>query len=315
MKTITKDVIDRINAIYKKYGQHEIIDPNYNLNDPFMFKRDSADPYLFKSCSWEKMYNAVKKEIENIFDVHSLEEFKKISPFDVIEELDNADSDLPERFTDYQDTNDLGVDLEDMIFDEFDDPYANLYRWNTDPKTDIKIHNEVAKLLGLEEYLLNEDDLTEDSKMKKDVDPKLELVDKIKNYSNEYEVLEYNLDDDYFIYDEIDYSFYTKNKKSFENWLKGLIVDVLDPREKKELNKLIEDFNKENNIYPLNKIIDKFLYHFGFPGVPVLYANTVEGLKEAYEFVQERFDSDTSVNDSKQKQICDSFNKRYKGDK
>lgn len=150
-----------------------------------------------------------------------------------------------------------------------------------------------------------------DSKMKKDEDPRLELVDKIKNYSNEYEVLEYNLDDDYFIYDEIDYSFYTKNKKSFENWLKGLIIDVLDPREKKELNELIEDFNKENNIYPLNKIIDKFLYHFGFPGVPVLYANTAEGLKEAYEFVQERFDSDPSLNDSKQKQICDSFSKRY----
>jgi len=165
MKKITKDIIDKINTIYKKAGKRIPIDPNYNLNDPFMFYADSADPYAFKSCSWQEMYDLFKDEINDAFNIHSLDEFKKINPDKIVERMDKYIGPTPELFSDFQGVNDLDSIFKENLAEEFSNPEDDYLSPATDRETAIKIHNEVAKLLGLEEYLM-ENNLTNDAKQK-----------------------------------------------------------------------------------------------------------------------------------------------------
>lgn len=293
MKKFTRDVIDKINAIYKKAGEPTLIDPNYNLNDPFMLFADSADPYGFKSCSWEKMYDAFEDEINDAFNINSLDEFKKISPYKIVEKMDEYMGSTPERFTDFQDVNDLDSTFKEILANEFSNPEYYLDPV-TDRETAIQIHNEVAKLLGLEEYLLNEDDLTEDSKMKKDVDPRLELVKKIWDYIKEY--------------DDSDYTSDWNSNDRICGWFDYIFKSLKDEDIAELLDKPLEEIKKTPTKQLLKELkeIENDFYNTTYD------ANDLEGITRIYNCY---FKDKNLTNDSVQKQICDSFNKRYKGDK
>jgi uncharacterized membrane-anchored protein YjiN (DUF445 family) len=167
---------------------------------------------------------------------------------------------------------------------------------------------------NLEKVILDliKDNLKGDSKMKKDSDPRLELVEKIKNYML---IRHYDLNDK-FIAGCIDERF-------LDSFNKKEIIDLLIEPLENWYESEDENFNEECIQKLKNNPSDEFIFKLHQmiwgkenPEMDVenfLYYNTVENLKKIYSKCGKWVDDLTE--DSKQKEICDSFSKRYKGDK
>lgn len=172
-------------------------------------------------------------------------------------------------------------------------------------------------------------------KYKKDADTRLELIKKIKKLSDflpnvySFDLKDYNLNDLLFGY--------------FEEWVGGISREDIIKQHKNGFNypfdKLDEELESKGISYTdyLNSLSDDKLIEFAMKedqqGSYALYPNTIEGLESFYEemcdyiydyhiddFSGEQKEelmeilgvSDNLTEDSKQKEICDSFGDRYK---
>lgn len=294
---LTKEQIKKINEIYEN-----AIDPNYNPSDPFLALSDQAYPYLISTANWSDFKNLLdqfyygteddKVTYYDVLGVNNFEDVKKMSPKNIIDKIGKYDYEEGGDFLEFWGEN-TSDKIYKLIENEMDDEY--LTEDNLNQIHDI-IFNHSEKIKG-------------DSKMKKDEDPRLELVDNIKNYML---VRHYDLNDK-FIAGCIDERF-------LDSFNKKEIIDSLIESLENWYESEDENFNEECIQKLKNNPSDEFIFKLHQmiwgkenPEIDVenfLYYNTVENLKKIYSKYAKGI-KDNLTNDSKQQDICDSFSKRY----
>jgi len=147
--------------------------------------------------------------------------------------------------------------------------------------------------------------------MKKDEDPRLELVEKIKlKCPSDSRDVHYNLNDEIITYG--DYEFRSWSRDEMIDWVVNESgIEHLDhtPYIFEELNKL----NNQQLVDTIRKEMDRDEYAQQVNSMIDL--NTIDGLKTILNGIADidwDDEDDDFIEDVKQKQICDSFSKRYK---
>lgn len=146
--------------------------------------------------------------------------------------------------------------------------------------------------------------------MKKDEDPRLELVEKIKlKCPSDSRDVHYNLNDEIITYG--DYEFRSWSRDEMIDWVVNESgIEHLDhtPYIFEELNKL----NNQQLVDTIRKEMDRDEYAQQVNSMIDL--NTIDGLKTILNGIADidwDDEDDDFIEDAKQKQICDSFSKRY----
>lgn len=164
---------------------------------------------------------------------------------------------------------------------------------------------EDRKIINLRNYYIHDSKQNEgDNKMKKDADPRLELVEKIKMKEHpDYKNNKYDLNDDFVVYSDYQFNSYPKEGLLKLDWV------ATDLSEDGYTSEEAMKWDNQKIVNYLQNIIDNDPYSASIQGLVDL--NTIDGLKRILKRAWDWNGEDNSVNDSKQEQICDSFSKRY----
>lgn len=153
-------------------------------------------------------------------------------------------------------------------------------------------------------YIHDSKENKEDSKMKKDADPRLELVEKIKMKEHpDYKDGKYDPNDDFVVYADYQFKSYSKEGLLKSDWVAADLSE--DGYTSEEAMK----WDNQKIVNYLQNIIDNDPYSASVQGLVDL--NTIDGLKRILKRAWDWNGEDNLTEDSKQEQICDSFSKRY----